>query len=58
MSSLQLVKILLYFRAGLDKDVVDITLENDYKPIGIHFVHQYQQSGGPFESNFVSNTIE
>lgn len=26
-------------RAGFDKETVDVTLENDFKPIGVHYVH-------------------
>lgn len=32
-------------RAGYDKDIVDITLQNDYKPIGITYLHVAQNSG-------------
>ncbi|XP_062546026.1 uncharacterized protein LOC134212310 [Armigeres subalbatus] len=26
-------------RAGFDKETVDVTLENDFKPVGVHYVH-------------------
>ena len=31
--------------AGFEKDVVDITIENAKKPIGITYIHVYEQSG-------------
>lgn len=31
--------------AGYDKDVVDIILENDMKPIGINYIHIIAQKG-------------
>lgn len=36
-------------RAGHEKDVVDITLENKLKPLGVHYVHlhQYGVPGAP-----------
>lgn len=32
-------------RTGFSKDTVDIVLENELKPIGIVYVHQFEQSG-------------
>ena len=33
-------------RAGFQKDVVDITVENNYKPIGVTYIHQVEGTGG------------
>lgn len=31
--------------AGFDKEVIDIELENKYKPVGVHYVHSRQFAG-------------
>lgn len=41
-------------RAGYDKDVVDITIVNDMRPIGISFVHVFEHSGDVDGPQFVS----
>lgn len=41
-------------RAGYDKDVVDITVQNDMRPIGISFVHVFEQSGDVDGPQYVS----
>lgn len=45
-------------RAGYDKDVVDITIVNDMKPIGISFVHVFEQSGDVDGPQYVSAWLE
>ncbi|EGI63145.1 Apolipophorin [Acromyrmex echinatior] len=39
-------------RAGFDKDRMQITVENIYKPIGIVYVNQYEYSGGNEGTNY------
>lgn len=39
-------------RAGFDKDRIQITVENIYKPIGIVYVNQYEYSGGNEGTNY------
>ncbi|XP_070169221.1 uncharacterized protein Apoltp isoform X2 [Polyergus mexicanus] len=39
-------------RAGFDKDRIQITVENIYKPIGIIYVNQYEYSGGNEGTNY------
>ena len=39
-------------RAGFDKDVIDISLENTYFPLGVHYVHQFEYSGGNDGTNY------
>lgn len=38
--------------AGFDKDRIDITIENIYKPIGVVYVNQYEYSGGNEGTNY------
>ncbi|XP_055713060.1 uncharacterized protein LOC129807664 isoform X2 [Phlebotomus papatasi] len=38
-------------RAGFEKETVNIALENNLKPIGIHYVHQ-RQSAGPDDPDY------
>lgn len=40
-------------RAGYSKDVVDITIENEKKPIGIAYVHVYEYGGAEDEPQYV-----
>ncbi|XP_029160980.1 apolipophorins isoform X2 [Nylanderia fulva] len=39
-------------RAGFEKDRIQITVENIYKPIGIVYVNQYEYSGGNEGTNY------
>ncbi|EZA49996.1 Apolipophorins [Ooceraea biroi] len=39
-------------RAGFEKDRVEVTVENVYKPIGIMYVNQYEYSGGNGGTNY------
>ncbi|XP_024879673.1 uncharacterized protein LOC112459670 [Temnothorax curvispinosus] len=39
-------------RAGFDKDRIQITVENIYKPIGVVYVNQYEYSGGNEGTNY------
>jgi len=39
-------------RAGFEKDHVEVTVENIYKPIGIVYVNQYEYSGGNEGTNY------
>lgn len=39
-------------RAGFDKDRIQITVENIYKPIGIVYVNQFEYSGGNEGTNY------
>lgn len=39
-------------RAGFDKDHIQITVENVYRPIGIIYVNQYEYSGGNEGTNY------
>lgn len=39
-------------RAGFDRDHIQITVENIYKPIGIIYVNQYEYSGGNEGTNY------
>ncbi|XP_012280436.1 uncharacterized protein LOC105699757 [Orussus abietinus] len=39
-------------RAGFEKDRIQITVENAYKPIGIIYINQYEYSGGNEGTNY------
>lgn len=39
-------------RAGLEKDRVQITIENVYKPIGVLYINQYEYSAGNEGTNY------
>ncbi|XP_032670099.1 uncharacterized protein LOC116843644 isoform X1 [Odontomachus brunneus] len=39
-------------RAGFEKDHIQITIENIYKPIGLVYVNQYEYSGGNEGTNY------
>lgn len=39
-------------RAGFEKDRVEVTVENIYKPIGVVYVNQYEYSGGNEGTNY------
>lgn len=39
-------------RAGFDKDHIQITVQNIYRPIGIVYVNQYEYSGGNEGTNY------
>jgi len=39
-------------RAGFEKDHVEVTVKNIYKPIGIVYVNQYEYSGGNQGTNY------
>lgn len=39
-------------RAGFEKDRIQITIENIYKPIGLVYVNQYEYSGGNEGTNY------
>lgn len=39
-------------RAGFNKDVIDILAENTYLPLGIHYVRQFEYSGGNEGTNY------
>lgn len=39
-------------RAGFDKDRIEVSVENIYKPIGLVYVNQYEYSGGNEGTNY------
>ncbi|XP_058818906.1 uncharacterized protein LOC131681859 [Topomyia yanbarensis] len=36
-------------RAGFDKETVDVTLENNFKPVGVHYVHTMKLLGDNYQ---------
>ncbi|XP_055847743.1 uncharacterized protein LOC129913211 [Episyrphus balteatus] len=38
-------------RMGFEKDVIDITLENELKPLGIHYIHSKQYTNAEMPDN-------
>lgn len=51
----------LIYRAGHEKETVDVTLENDFKPVGVHYVHTRNFKDNQRETVrkyfFISNSI-
>lgn len=45
-------------RAGFEKDRIQITVENIYKPIGLVYVNQYEYSGGNEGTNYPTVEIK
>ena len=41
-------------RAGFEKDRIEITAQNSFKPIGIIYVNQYEYSAGNEGTNYPS----
>lgn len=39
-------------RAGFEKDNIEVTVENIYKPIGVVYINQYEYSGGNEGTNY------
>ncbi|XP_055389464.1 uncharacterized protein LOC129618631 [Condylostylus longicornis] len=35
-------------RSGFEKDIIDITLENEFKPLGIHYIHSKEYKDAEF----------
>lgn len=44
-------------RTGFAKDTVDIVLENELKPIGITYIHQYEQQADSDIPLYVSESL-
>jgi len=44
-------------RAGFNKDDMDITLENKYFPLGVHYIHENTYDGTVDDSGELLSTV-
>ncbi|XP_046620371.1 uncharacterized protein LOC124305239 [Neodiprion virginianus] len=45
-------------RAGFEKDRIEITIQNSFKPLGIVYINQYEYSGGNAGTNYPTTELK
>lgn len=43
--------MILYFRGDKISEIIDVAIDNDWKPLGVHYVHRYDSDIKEDDSN-------